>query len=158
MKETGTVTKERRHLGSGPAGPTERAPQQAAPQPASVPTQRLGLSGDAASLREARRLIDEATSGYPPALHDAAVLLVGEVVTNAVLHGGGWFLLEVDTRPDRIRVEVTDSTPGSPRVMRMTDEREHGRGMAIVDALATAWGTDHLGSHKVVWFELSVDA
>ncbi len=119
--------------------------------------QRLRLTGDATSVRDARQLIAEASSAFSQEVRDAAVLLVGEIVTNAVVHGGGWFLLEVDVAPTRIRVEVTDSTPGSPRVLRMTGEREHGRGMAIVDTLASAWGTEHLGSHKVVWFEISAD-
>jgi anti-sigma regulatory factor (Ser/Thr protein kinase) len=115
------------------------------------------MAGDAASLRDARHLVDEALYDYPGELRDAAVLLTGEVVTNAVLHGGGWFLLVVDASPDRLRVEVTDSNPGQPRTLKMTGDREHGRGLAIVDALATKWGTENLGTHKVVWFELHAD-
>ena len=42
-----------------------------------------------------------------------------------------------------------------PELGRADDQREHGRGLAIVDAAATRWGTDHRGTHKAVWFELS---
>ena len=118
------------------------------------------MAGDAASVRDARHLVEQAlaecASDIPPEIRDAAVLLAGEVVTNAVVHGGGWFLLQVDATPERLRVEVTDSTAGRPRVLQMAGEREHGRGMAIVDSIATTWGTEHLGTHKVVWFELDV--
>lgn len=114
------------------------------------------MAGDAASVREARRLVEEALAAFPSEFRDVAVLLVGEVVTNAVVHGGGWFLLQVDASPEGLRVEVTDSSAGRPCVLEMTGDREHGRGMAIVESLATKWGTDHLGTHKVVWFELGV--
>jgi anti-sigma regulatory factor (Ser/Thr protein kinase) len=123
-------------------------------------SRRLRMAGDVASIRAARRLVEDALQACSPVIptdrKDTAVLIAGEIVTNAVVHGGGWFLLHVDARPDRLRVEVTDSSPGQPRILTMTGEREHGRGMAIVDAIATAWGTEHLGTHKVVWFELDL--
>lgn len=122
-----------------------------------VKPRRLRIAGDAASLRGARHLVDEALIGYPFELREAAVLLAAEIATNAVVHGGGWFLLQVDLTPDRLRVEVTDSSPGQPRVLEMNSDREYGRGMAIVDAIATKWGSDRLGTRKVVWFELCAD-
>lgn len=121
-----------------------------------MPRRRLRLAGDAASVRDARHLVEQALGPCPPDIRDAAVLLAGEVVTNAVVHGGGRFLLQVDTSPDLLRVEVIDSTAGRPRVVQLSQEREHGRGMAIVDSLASDWGTDRLGGHKVVWFELGI--
>jgi anti-sigma regulatory factor (Ser/Thr protein kinase) len=122
-----------------------------------LPPRHLRMAGDAGSLRDARHLVAQALDTAPPAIRDSAMLLVGEVVTNAVVHGGGWFLLQVDSLPECIRVEVTDATAGQPRVLQMNGEREHGRGMAIVDALADQWGTRHMGSHKVVWFELALN-
>lgn len=122
-----------------------------------LPRRRLRMAGDAATLRDARHLVEEALASCPSDFRDAAVLLVGEVVTNALVHGGGRYLLRVDATPERLRVEVSDTSAGDPRVLHMTGDLEHGRGMAIVDALATKWGTDHRGTHKVVWFELAVD-
>lgn len=115
---------------------------------------RLRMAGDAASLRDARHMVAEALGGVAQEVRDAAVLLAGEILTNAVVHGGGWFLIQVDTAPDWIYVEVADSTPGQPTVLHPSSEREHGRGMAIVDAIASAWGSEQRGTHKVVWFEL----
>jgi len=120
-------------------------------------SRRLQMTGDAGSLRDARRLVDDALRTAPEPVRSAVVLMAGEILTNAVVHGGGWFLLHLDVDARRVRVEVTDATPGQPRVLRPNGTREHGRGLAIVDTLATKWGTDHLGTHKVVWFELECD-
>lgn len=81
--------------------------------------------------------------------------MAGEVVPNAVIHGGGGFFLEVEVHAGRVRVAVTDANPATPVVLRPSLSRDHGRGMAIVDALASRWGTEHAGTRKVVWFELA---
>lgn len=103
-------------------------------------------------------MVADALSSLPDEARQAAVLLAGELLTNAVVHGGGWFLLQVDAIPARIYVEVADAKEGYPTVLHPSSDREHGRGMAIVDAIATAWGAEQRGSHKVVWFELAVEA
>lgn len=89
-------------------------------------------------------------------LRDMAVLLTDELVTNALVHGGGQFGLDVELDDDAIRVAVGDGSPDVPRALRPGAELEHGRGMAIVDALASAWGTDQFPTHKIVWFELTL--
>ncbi len=114
------------------------------------------MAGDAASLRDARHMVADTLTDVPDDVRDMAVLLAGEVLTNSVVHGGGWFLLQVDTAPDWVHVEVADSTPGEPTVLRPSRDRDHGRGMAIVDAMASAWGVEQRGSHKVVWFDLAL--
>ena len=118
---------------------------------------RLRVAGDASSLRDARHMVADALGALPEGVRDAAVLLTGEILTNAVVHGGGWFLLQVEASPVLIRVEVADAAGGRPTVLHPSSDREHGRGMAIVDAMASAWGAEQRGSHKVVWFELAVD-
>lgn len=137
---------------------TSTDPRPAYRRPDAREPRRLEMTGDAGSLRDARHLVDDALTGAPESLRSAVVLMAGEVLTNAVVHGGGWFLLHLDANARRVRVEVTDATAAQPRILRPNGEREHGRGMAIVDALATTWGTDHRGTHKVVWFELVADA
>ncbi|MGH9089446.1 MAG: ATP-binding protein [Acidimicrobiales bacterium] len=134
------------------------------------------LSGDAGSIRAARALVgdllgeepaegrgvpEEPAEGrgvpeVPAEVRDVAVLLTDELVTNALVHGGGRFTLRVDLDDRAVRVAVTDQCRDTPRVLRPSSEREHGRGMAIVDALATTWGTDQLPTHKAVWFELAL--
>jgi anti-sigma regulatory factor (Ser/Thr protein kinase) len=140
----------------GTAATTDRAHPRFTSAGGRSRLRRLRMAGDASALRDARRVVADTLAGAPEELRDAAVLLAGEILTNAVVHGGGWFLLQVDAGPDVLYVEVADSTAGHPRVLHPNSEREHGRGMAIVDAMASAWGTKQRGSHKVVWFELAL--
>lgn len=119
---------------------------------------RLEMTGDAGLLRHARHRVDGALRDVPEPVRAGVVLMADELITNAVVHGGGWFLLHLDMNARRVRVAVTDANAGRPRVLRLDDEREHGRGMAIVEAMSSSWGTNHFGSHKVVWFELVIAA
>ncbi len=53
-----------------------------------------------------------------------------------------------------MRIEVDDTGPGAPR-LRAPDDTS-GRGMILVDRLATTWTcTRHL-DHKTVWAELAL--
>lgn len=110
-----------------------------------------------AAARTARRVVaaccEHAATGAE--CTDAAVLLTSEVVTNAVLHGGGEVQLAVDAGEMRVRVEVSDDEQRRPAVPHVDDEAEGGRGLMIVDALASAWGvTDSPRGGKIVWFEV----
>jgi len=112
------------------------------------------LAGDASSIRLARALVDRSIDGVPIEVRDRAVLLTSEVVTNAVLHGGGSFTLSVEVSEERLRVSVSDHNPRPPDVLGASSDREHGRGMAIVASQATVWGARLEGHRKTVWFEL----
>lgn len=96
-------------------------------------------------------------AGHDRDQRDVAVLLTDELVTNALVHGGGRFSLTVQMDEAVLRVSVADRSLEVPRVLRPSGDREHGRGMAIIDALATAWGTDQQPDQKTVWFELALD-
>ncbi len=84
-------------------------------------------------------------------------LLVSELVTNAVRHprDTGPIELAVDVGRRRVRIEVTD--PGSgfdrPRVGEPPPDALGGRGLLIVDRLASRWGIA-TGRPTRVWFEL----
>jgi phosphoserine phosphatase RsbU/P len=86
------------------------------------------------------------------------VLLVSELVTNAVVHAGTQIELRVDIGPGSVVVEVIDYRPGTlPALLSKPDaDREAGRGMVLVDALAKEWGTRHFAGGKAVWFKLNV--
>ncbi|WP_445025889.1 ATP-binding protein [Streptomyces sp. SAS_270] len=87
---------------------------------------------------------------------DTVELLVSELVTNALLHTASRFRLTLTAAHGVLRCEVADSCRRSPRVFGtgVTEDRENGRGMFLVDALARRWGCHQDGSGKTVWFEL----
>jgi anti-sigma regulatory factor (Ser/Thr protein kinase) len=88
-------------------------------------------------------------------LSDTAALLSSELVTNVVLHARSDMIVEVDIDDTRLRVSVIDSSnqPARRRESASLLE-EHGRGLQIVDALATSWGVNAGPRGKAVWFEL----
>jgi anti-sigma regulatory factor (Ser/Thr protein kinase) len=89
------------------------------------------------------------------ALVEDAVLMVSELVTNAVAHGQPAITLHLRWRTDRLIVAVADlgEAPLACAVPRL---QASGRGLVIVEALATRWGISQGrgGSGKQVWFEL----
>lgn len=110
-------------------------------------------------IGEARRFTrDQLKSWGLTTLADNAILMISELVTNAILHGGEGAVLTLMADDLKIRAEVRDSNPAMPVVRNYSDTATTGRGMVIVDALAAAWGTFPVTGGKVVWFELPTGA
>ncbi len=117
------------------------------------------LAPEAASVSRARRLVADALqrSGHDD-LVDVATLLVSEIVTNAVLHAGTSIALRCRSNGPTVRVEVRDGSQVLPGERHYDTEATTGRGMALVSALAGAWGLEPDGDGKTVWFELFAPA
>jgi len=82
-------------------------------------------------------------------------LLTSEVVTNALLHGRDAPRLVVACRGQTVRVSVEDADPRWPTRQSVPETEMRGRGIALVDALAAAWGIERLDQvGKRVWFEV----
>jgi anti-sigma regulatory factor (Ser/Thr protein kinase) len=95
-----------------------------------------------------------------------AELLVSELVTNAIRHGGGSPTVKISIRSASLEVGVTDDD-----LSHLPDPANHrgvlglpldptavgGRGLAIVDGLASEWGTAATDNGKHVWFRLATD-
>lgn len=113
------------------------------------------LAADLKSARDARTFVDEVLARWDAEdAIDVVVLLVSELVTNAVLHAGSEVDLSVRLLPDVVRVEVVDTSPVIPQPIDADEEDTSGRGLAIMDAMAAAWGIDPLPDGKRVWFEV----
>lgn len=79
---------------------------------------------------------------------DAAAVVVSELVTNAVRHGGGGVFLEIEAHGDRVVVSVADGSPVLPR--RRAPDGAGGRGMALIEALSDGWTVEnHQGGKRV---------
>ena len=87
-----------------------------------------------------------------PGSHDDIVLVVSELVTNALLHGHGTPVVRLLDGDDRVRVEVCDESPLLPVSHRVTPTS--GLGLRVVEQLSSAWGASRRGRGKVVWCEL----
>jgi anti-sigma regulatory factor (Ser/Thr protein kinase) len=85
------------------------------------------------------------------------LLCVSEVVTNAVRHARTAGLLTVDRDARLLTVEVHDGSDDLPIRRPMSAIALNGRGLRILDQLATRWGTRSTGAGKVVWFEFDLD-
>jgi anti-sigma regulatory factor (Ser/Thr protein kinase) len=125
-----------------------------------------------ASVPAARRLVDEALSDWGrDQLLDDVALCVTELTTNATLHGGNHFEVEVTLLPDAVRVAVLDNggtsaqqianradvssgpAGGGPDEASMT-----GRGLFIVSVLASDWGIEDQADGTRIWADFRAGA
>jgi anti-sigma regulatory factor (Ser/Thr protein kinase) len=138
-----------------------RDPAVAGNVPTAASTAELRVREFAAesdSTRAARRFALEAAGPLPPAAHDTLELLVSELATNAVIHGGTSFRLAVARHTSTVIVEVSDTGSGEVSVHDPAASDPHGRGLRIVARLAKSWGVHNNGPSlgKTVWFRLDV--
>ncbi len=117
---------------------------------------RATLSADPEQVAEARRLVAGYLRERGEDDGEVAVLLVSELVTNAILYGRAPLELRAHTEGSALRVEVRDQEPASPPVLRgdVNLTEIGGRGLQLVDTLADRWGWSAEATGKVVWFEL----
>ncbi|MFF7727446.1 ATP-binding protein [Streptomyces sp. NPDC008001] len=95
--------------------------------------------------------------GLSGQLTEHAVLLVSELVGNAVRHTGArYFGLRMLRRRGWLRIEVRDPSRGLPCLMPVHELDVTGRGLFLVDKLSDRWGVDLLARGKTTWFEMRV--
>jgi anti-sigma regulatory factor (Ser/Thr protein kinase) len=122
-------------------------------------TKVIELDGDPDAPSRGRHAVTAVLDewGCEPGAREDLLLVVSELVTNAVVHGGEPIRVTMVRAPERVRVEVTDgaaaaSPHGNPRPPR---DAETGRGLSVVTRLAVAWGwRASPGRGKTVWAEL----
>ncbi|WP_254858000.1 SpoIIE family protein phosphatase [Protofrankia sp. BMG5.30] len=119
----------------------------------------VALPAEPESAVRARSVVGRILTGRRlAAVADDALLLVSEVVTNAVLHARSDLVLRVHQEGDRLRVSV-DDREGTRMPRRASgDDGESGWGLKIVDMLARGWGVETTGDGKRVWFDLAIPA
>jgi anti-sigma regulatory factor (Ser/Thr protein kinase) len=122
-----------------------------------MPTASIVLPPDPASARACRRFLVAALEEWGvDAAADEAVLLLSELVTNAVLHAGTEIEVEVHLDGKLLHVEVRDGSPLLPTSRRYSALSGTGRGLALVAGTARQWDAEPLPTGgKRVWFELA---
>ncbi|MFD7854220.1 ATP-binding protein [Streptomyces microflavus] len=127
------------------------------PRAPAVPPQAIYLAVPE-SVGPARRYVGEAVAYQEPSVSEDVLgtlqLLASELVTNAVRYGtepGDSFKVTVAAGPGRCRVEVHDTRRRTPRLRPVSDQRVRGRGLHLVEALASRWGVVERPLGKIVW-------
>lgn len=133
---------------------------------------QLAVQADPAEVGRARRWVRNRLRGHgldPDApIAETLVLVVSELVTNAVVHTGCPAVLRLsmpvpdDTSagegPSPLRVEVADASCSAPAPRYADGEATSGRGLELVELLCERWGWYPEGSGKRVWCEIGPDA
>jgi anti-sigma regulatory factor (Ser/Thr protein kinase) len=114
----------------------------------------LKLTRDADAPGAARHALDSIEHGLDHEREYAVKLLMSELVSNAVKYGGeGPVLVEVQSTPACVRVEVDDSGPAFIPMPRGRElDVPGGWGFVLVDELATRWGSSARSAQ--IWFEI----
>ncbi|MFG3439954.1 ATP-binding protein [Nonomuraea sp. NPDC047897] len=102
---------------------------------------------------QARALTHEVLTSWGLAAEaDDVVLIVSELVTNAVVHAEAPIELRLLAGDRMLRGEVVDHSKRVPQPVVATLDQEHGRGLALVEAHCDRWGVDPMPTGKAVWF------
>lgn len=92
--------------------------------------------------------------GVDEPLAETLILLISELVTNAVVHTGCPAVLRMFFPGGTVRVEVADFSARPPRRRCAGGDETGGRGLELVDGLADRWGWRPEGSGKSIWCEI----
>jgi anti-anti-sigma regulatory factor len=129
-------------VASAQVTPPRRAEHRLAPTPGAPSTAR-------------RLVIESCTAWGLAALAEPAILVISELVSNAVQHAGTELVVRLARRGDLLHLSVQDGSRERPRVPggRHDDAglTEGGRGLHLVDTYAAAWGSTVGADGKTVW-------
>jgi anti-sigma regulatory factor (Ser/Thr protein kinase) len=105
--------------------------------------------------RQARSILGSWAVG--PRAIDDVLLVLSELVTNAVLHAGEAQSAAIVLSDDRVRVEVADRSRVAPSPSRYGLDAHTGRGLGLVQSLSLEWGVAHQAQGKLVWADVPID-
>jgi len=116
----------------------------------------LELPRELASVARARRFVADALKTWGiDALTPDAMIVVSELVTNAVTHARSECEVRLAVDAGGVRIAVIDRGEGTPDPRPFNEDQPSGRGLHIIGALSTAWGVDDVPEGKMVWAEMS---
>ncbi|MEU6735662.1 ATP-binding protein [Streptomyces physcomitrii] len=125
----------------------------------------LKLPSAPESVRQAREYVRKFAGSYAPEVPeervDEAVLVLSELVTNAVRYGSAredFVLVSLVLKASYLRIEVHDAGRRRPRLRHSAADsatEQRGRGLFIVAELAADWGVGERPFGKYVWAELA---
>jgi serine phosphatase RsbU (regulator of sigma subunit)/anti-sigma regulatory factor (Ser/Thr protein kinase) len=115
----------------------------------------MQLDSGLAAIRAARHFVaSEVVAHGGEQVVDDATLVAAELLANAVLHGSPPVSVDVSGDESRIRLTVSDASGRAPVRPAASASNMTGRGLALVEAIATRWGVTPTGDGgKTVWAE-----
>jgi hypothetical protein len=121
-----------------------------------VTTARVSLPAGTMAVPAARNFTSATMYAWdvPDRTREIAELVVSELVGNGVEHGGGIVEFALSLVDGVVRVDVVDNSPDLPVAMSPEPVDARHRGLLIVAALSTRWGSLRMGPGKSVWAEL----
>jgi anti-sigma regulatory factor (Ser/Thr protein kinase) len=124
------------------------------------PSTTFVVDGGLGAPAAARRLLLEHCAWGSRRSCDEAALMLGELVANAVIHGGmgigHQIRIEVETRARSLTLRVYDAGPGFIPAAPDEPAPSGGLGLVIIDRLARCWGVVRHDDANCVWCELAV--
>jgi anti-sigma regulatory factor (Ser/Thr protein kinase) len=119
----------------------------------------LDLPPEPRSATRARQVTrEQLAASCPQDSVEVAALLVTELVSNAVLHARTDIVLSVEVSPGCVVLRVRDGSDIEPVLRTYGPQAATGRGIALVEQLASAWGVDHSEQGKEVWCRIDFSA
>jgi anti-sigma regulatory factor (Ser/Thr protein kinase) len=117
---------------------------------------RWSFAPELSALREARRQVGPllAAWGLSPDDRDIALLVINELLSNAVEHAGTSVELRLSLTDTALLVRVRDQSPAAPQLRPFDVQARRGRGLQFVEALAERWSWTVDARGKTVWAEL----
>jgi anti-sigma regulatory factor (Ser/Thr protein kinase) len=116
----------------------------------------VDLPPEPSSATRARALTrDRLGESCSPDTLETVALLVTELVTNAILHARTPLQLTVEARPGYLRICVVDESRDQPAVRHFETDAVTGRGLALVEQLASSWGGEPKPKGIAVWLEVA---
>jgi hypothetical protein len=108
------------------------------------------------AARAVRRFVGQTLDAWGLGELDTdATIVVSELASNALLHASCPFRVLIRRCESAVRIEVQDLSVAPPRRCDVAVDALGGRGVALVAALSTRWGTEPAPDGKVVWAELA---
>jgi PAS domain S-box-containing protein len=116
----------------------------------------IALPALVSSPRRARRFVRDTLEprGVPDEVIDSAELIATELVTNSVTHAHSEVIMTVECATRMVRLRVDDHSAVRPVVRNVAPDSTTGRGLFIVEQLASRWGVELHRDGKTVWVEL----
>jgi anti-sigma regulatory factor (Ser/Thr protein kinase) len=111
----------------------------------------LRLPAQPTAPARARRFVTATLAAWDVDGGDDAVLAVSELATNALLHARTPMTVTLAEDEGGLRVSVADESPAAPKQRAYSVDSGTGRGLRLIETLASAWGVESAADGKVVW-------